>query len=107
MRHGIHHLATDTALALAARYLKPPHRIGDALAFASGSIHLWSGWQKLPLPDRILVTEFIKLRPEAIAEDRFFLSCATETIDERHRFQWINHVFDDAFNSTFELAPGK
>ena len=40
------------SLALTARFLNPPFRLGDARIFATGRLQLWSGWSTLSDEDR-------------------------------------------------------
>lgn len=99
--------AVECALALAVRHLPPPWRLGDAAVFATGRLHLWCDWQTLSPPDRLIITRFMRWRPEAMADLPFFLEQACEVLDARVRFRPEPGPASAAMECSFVAIKGK
>lgn len=76
--------ATELGLALALRYISPEPTLADAAAIISGRLHLWSGWSGLPTQDKLIITRFLRFRPEGLAQPKTFLNEADALLGDTH-----------------------
>lgn len=70
-------------LALTARYISCEPSFADAIALAAGRIHLWSGWQELPIEDKLVIAKFIRFRPAELAQPKTLLEEISSLLKEK------------------------
>jgi len=100
-------LAVDAALALVARYLPPPWRLGDAVLFTNGRLRLWDQWATLPAADKERITKYLRLRPEALADRKGFLEEAEFSLTHGTRFSPVARDAAGQPDGLFQHASGK
>lgn len=60
--------ATALCLALTVRHVASEPTFADAAALCAGRVHLWSRWPTLPDPDKLILAQFLRYRPNELAQ---------------------------------------
>lgn len=107
----IERLAIEAALALSAEYFPSPAgtlRVSDVRPITSGLFPFcWSRWPSLPEAEKVRFSQFLRLRPDALGDDRALLRGAQVVLDDGSAFSWTNRSENDPWLHTWKPAPGK
>lgn len=104
-------LAIEIMLALAAEYFARPDgtvRITDVRPISSGLLpSCWNGWSSLPDAEQIRFSHLLRVRPDALGDDRAFLRGVQAVLDEGSAFCWADRSENDPWLHTWKPVPGK
>lgn len=104
-------LAIEAMLALAAEYFARPDgtlRITDVRPISSGLLpSCWNRWSSLPNAEQIRFSQLLRVRPDALGDDRAFLRGVKAVLDEGSAFCWADRSEHDPWLHTWKPVPGK
>src|SRR6185437_14029402 len=107
----IERLAIEAALALAAEYYMSPVgtlRVSDVRPISSGLFpSCWNRWPLLPETEQVRFSRFLRVRPDALGDDRAFLHGVQAALDDGSAFCWNDRSENDPWLHTWKPVPGK